>query len=105
MLVPHGGGGHCALEVIGELNGKTAVELIAHVREAIEQRGYQEVEVDLSGVWAIDASGVWGLIEAKAVGRGAVRFSGHSLAVMARLSGKSIDSSVRAANDDFTNLA
>jgi anti-anti-sigma regulatory factor len=94
----------CTLEVVGELNGETAIELIERVRDAIESRGHREIEVDLSGVREIDASGVWGLIEAKSLGGGAVRVTGHSLAVMNRLNRPHPGHDLRAANDSHVGL-
>lgn len=85
MLIPHIEDRCCTLEVIGELNGETAIELIAHVRDEIERKANRDIEVDLSGVQEIDASGVWGLIEVKSLGGGTVRVTGHSVAVITRL--------------------
>lgn len=85
VLIPHIQDRKCTLEIVGRFSGETAVELIAQVRQAIEALADREIEVDLSGVQEIDASGIWGLIEAKSVGRGTVRVTGHSLAVMSRL--------------------
>lgn len=100
MLIPHlDENQRCTLEVVGELNGKTAIELIEHVRDAIQSRGHREIEVDLSGVYEIDASGVWGLIEAKSLGGGVVRVTGHSLAVMNRLNRPGSGLDLMAAND------
>jgi anti-anti-sigma regulatory factor len=86
------------------LNGETAIELIEHVRNAIHSRGHREIEVDLSGVHEIDASGVWGLIEAKSLGGGVVRVTGHSLAVMNRLNRPGTGLDLRAANDSHAQL-
>jgi anti-anti-sigma factor len=101
MLIHHTEDQRCTLEVVGELNGETAIELIERVRDAIEARGHREIEVDLSGVQEIDASGVWGLIEAKSMGGGAVRVTGHSLAVMNRLGTPGTGLDLKAANDCY----
>jgi ABC-type transporter Mla MlaB component len=99
MLIPHVGQQGCTFEIVGQFNGETAVELIALVRQALLERGEREIELDLSGVQEIDAAGVWGLMEAKSVGGGAVRVTGHSRAVMARLGAVAVGSAVQAAND------
>ena len=99
MLIPHEGQHKCTFEIVGRFSGETAVELIAHVRRTIDEQDGREIVVDLSGVQEIDASGIWGLIEAKSVGGGTVRLTGHSHAVMIRLCALRQITPGTAAND------
>ena len=85
MANPRFESNRCIFDITGSLAGESAVDLIGQLRQSALRFPNAELIVDLSGVVEIDAAGIWALIEAKKIGGGVVRITGHSAAVLSRL--------------------
>lgn len=79
--------GRCRMQI----NGPVVAEAIEELRQDILTVALhcQDVEIDLSGVSAIDGEGIELMLLAKRLANGRLRFVGHSVAVMSLLDGAS----------------